>query len=183
MLACDERVSSLRFARPGGRTLNHVTVPRSLGATSASWVCPTAVVLPVPATKSAMSRKYPPRSNAKQQLLTNAEFLASLSSLLSDNQGSIYLTQKRMPEQFASTSLASTVRDALSSSDAEGDVTSSEDYEVLFRATNGKDQKISTRVNFQGLGVFMDSYSELCRSGMGAGLKKRDRKKGKKSGK
>lgn len=132
---------------------------------------------------TAGPKKYPPRSNAKQQLLPNEEFLSSLSSLLSGNRGSVYLTQKRMPGAFATTLGASAADTPMSEEGVDHDTTKSEDYQVLFRATDGRDQKISTRVHSEGLGAFMESYSELCRSGMGAGLRKRDRKKSKKSGK
>lgn len=118
-----------------------------------------------------MSR-HPPRSTARQQLLENQEFLTGLAALLQRQSGSIYLTQKKLDPQHASPSLVDTVESTLLGDNRD---------ELLFRATNGKDTKISTRVKQDSLAPFLDKYGEVCRSGMGAGLKKRDRKRTKKT--
>lgn len=127
-------------------------------------------------------RKYPARSNVKQKILPNQEFLASLASLLCQSTGSVYLTQKRLPSH-ADTGITAAVTSVIDSATLpttdENETTGS--FQLLFRATNGKDEKFSTRVSSQDAGPFMEKYAEVCRAGMGAGLKKRDRKKVKKA--
>lgn len=115
--------------------------------------------------------KYPARSKATQTLLDNGDFLTSLSSLLSQDSGSIYLTQKRLADPYVNGTL-----DSLTHAIVGGDVGET-GHTLLFRATNGKDIKISTRVKTPDLLKFMERYGDLCRSQMSAGLKKRERKK------
>lgn len=127
-------------------------------------------------------RKYPPRSVVKQTLLKNQEFLNSLSTLLSSNTGSIHLTQKRLDTTKHESGIIAQVTETIDSVMKDVQV-ADDDYEVLFRATNGKDQKISTRVKSYEASSFMEKYGEVCRIGMGPGMKKRDRKKIKKTAK
>jgi Signal recognition particle 14kD protein len=58
---------------------------------------------------------------------------------------------------------------------------SSKPRATLFRATNGKSDKkkakLATVVEANDLDGFLEKYAEICRAGMGDGLKKRDRKK------
>lgn len=130
-----------------------------------------------------MSKKYPPRLAVKQQLLDNATFLDSLSKLLAQNNASIYLTQKRLPKEYSTSAMDSAVQAIQSFDVSMSNFAESEDeFEILFRATNGKDQKFSTRVRSNNVIAFVEKYGEICRGGMGAGLKKRDRKKTKKTG-
>lgn len=131
-----------------------------------------------------MSKTYPPRVAVKQQLLDNASFLDSLTKLLSQGTGSVYLTQKRLPKDY-STSLMDSAVEAIQSFDiSSANVAEPEgEHETLFRATNGKDQKFSTRVRSNNIVGFAEKYGEVCRAGMSSGLKKRDRKKAKKASK
>lgn len=130
-----------------------------------------------------MSKKYPARTAVKQQLIDNPSFLDSLTKLLSQNNASIYLTQKRLPKEFSTSAMDSAVEAIQSFDVSMSNFAEAEDeYEILFRATNGKDQKFSTRVRSNNVLAFMEKYGEVCRGGMGAGLKKRDRKKTKKAG-
>lgn len=130
-----------------------------------------------------MSNKFPPRTTVKQQLLDNASFLDALSTLLAQNNASIYLTQKRLPKEYSTSAMDSAVEAIQSFDVSTSNFAESEDeFEILFRATNGKDQKFSTRVRSNNVLAFMEKYGEVCRGGMGAGLKKRDRKKAKKAG-
>lgn len=102
--------------------------------------------------------------------------------MLSQSSGSIYLTQKRL-SKAADSGIASSVAETIASVDfsANVEVGSSDPYEILFRASNKKDLKVSTRVKYQDAGAFMERYAEVCRAGMGSSLKKRDRKKVKKA--
>lgn len=98
------------------------------------------------------TRTYPPRPQIKQEALQPTEFLSKLTELFSIDHGSAYLTQKRLSQSTDDT------------------------YTILFRATNRKSMKIATQVDHQDLPAFLEKYAETCRSGMSAGLKKRDRK-------
>lgn len=120
------------------------------------------------------AKKYPARPQIKQEQLENAAFLERLTSIFAISHGSLYLTQKRMP--IVSGSVVDTVLTAVvDSSDTPSQ------YSVLFRATDKKKHKIATKVDASHLTSFVEKYTEICRTGMSSGLKKRDRKKEKKS--
>ncbi|KAL1984682.1 hypothetical protein VTN96DRAFT_8808 [Rasamsonia emersonii] len=125
--------------------------------------------------------------------LSNDEFFSSLSNLLSTvsqkSRGSVYLSQKRLSSSAAAATAA-----------AEGSSAAFAPGSILIRATDGKTGnpnpksespnknskpskvKISTIVAPNDLEAFYARYAEVCKAGM-AGLKKRDRKKGKAKGK
>lgn len=144
---------------------------------------------------------------ASFQRLSNADFLTQLSSLLSTthaaNHGSVFLTQKPL---FPDTSSPDAAEEQTSSDDQPSGQTAPQ---ILVRATNGKstqkpsgrsgvqkkktaasakgksdDKKIkfSTVVDVSEAEDFFARYADVCKAGM-QGLRKRDRKKGKKKAK
>jgi signal recognition particle subunit SRP14 len=56
------------------------------------------------------------------------------------------------------------------------DITTTETFPLLVRASDGGKLKISTLVTQEGMADFFGKYAEVCKCGM-QGLKKRDRKK------
>ncbi|ETN41524.1 uncharacterized protein HMPREF1541_03460 [Cyphellophora europaea CBS 101466] len=133
---------------------------------------------------------------AEANRLSNADFLSRLADLFASthtaNHGSVFLTQKPYnPNSFTS--------------DADADTTSDEteqppsSQQILVRATNGLSSKprhgvkkspaktkpkvkISTVVDAGEVEGFFARYADVCKGGM-QGLRKRDRKKGKKKAK
>lgn len=105
--------------------------------------------------------KYPQRKSIEHRLLDPAQFIEHLQQCKSPAATTIALTQKRLAP------------------DNDTDNT----YTILFRATDRKTFKISTQVPSDALAQFIERYTETCRSLMGAGLKKRDRKKDTRKGK
>ncbi|KAH7091115.1 signal recognition particle, SRP14 subunit [Paraphoma chrysanthemicola] len=124
--------------------------------------------------------------------LTNDEFFAQLANLFEHNRkkghGSVYLTQKRLTFDSASTPPSPTKV----SDDPLWDTHPESPLPILIRASNngsakrkGTDREdiskivISTVVKPDDLDGFYGRYADACKTGM-TGLKKRDRKKGKK---
>jgi len=124
--------------------------------------------------------------------LTHDEFFTQLGNLFEHNRkkghGSVYLTQKRLT--FDSTSTPPTPTKI--ADDPLWDTHPDQPLPVLIRASNnnssiraGTDREdiekiaLSTVVAPDDLDAFFVRYAEACKTGMG-GLKKRDRKKGKK---
>lgn len=102
-----------------------------------------------------------------QKRLDNEQFLSTLAVLLktSNEQGSVYLEQKRLTKTGADSVIDATTAP----------------YPLLFRATDGaktksKRVKISTIVSPDNLDQFWQGYTEALKSGM-AGLRRKDKKK------
>ncbi|KAJ8110268.1 hypothetical protein OPT61_g6843 [Boeremia exigua] len=124
--------------------------------------------------------------------LSNDEFFTQLGNLFEHNRtkghGSVYLTQKRLTFDSASTPATPTkVAD-----DPLWDTHPEAPLPVLIRASNNRSDKkagtdrqdvakivLSTIVKPDDIDTFYTRYAEACKAGMSS-LKKRDRKKGKK---
>ncbi|KAL5120963.1 hypothetical protein ACEQ8H_001151 [Pleosporales sp. CAS-2024a] len=124
--------------------------------------------------------------------MSNDEFFAKLNDLFEHNRkkghGTVYLSQKRLVFDAASTppSPQKVADDPLWDTHPESPLP------ILIRASNNKSSKkagtdreqvrktvLSTVVLPDDLDSFFVRYAEACKNGM-SGLKKRDRKKGKK---
>lgn len=130
---------------------------------------------------------------SKTAHLSNTDFLTHLTDLLTATHnsfhGSVFLTQKPLSPA--------------SDSSTEDSSTSSPPSQILIRATNGKSDrkaaagagvsktkkkagepkvKFSTVVDIADVEDFFARYADVCKAGM-QGLRKRDRKKGKKKAK
>ncbi|KAF8899426.1 signal recognition particle, SRP9/SRP14 subunit [Infundibulicybe gibba] len=101
------------------------------------------------------------------ELLDNDAFLARLASLFESTkeQGTIWLTHKRFTYEDGDV--------AMKSEDGSDDT---REYPCLLRATDGKKNAFSTRINSGQLPVFHAAYSSLLKASMST-LKKRDKKR------
>ncbi|CAL1694695.1 unnamed protein product [Somion occarium] len=97
------------------------------------------------------------------QLVDNDTFFKQLAALFeaTKNTGSIWLTHKRL---------------TYDGEDARMATDDAAEYPCLVRATNGKEIKISTRVEPGGLDQFHSKYGTLLKTSM-TSLRKRDKKR------
>ncbi|AEO67734.1 uncharacterized protein THITE_2116699 [Thermothielavioides terrestris NRRL 8126] len=119
--------------------------------------------------------------------LTHDEFFAKLTDLFNTRKtrahGSVYLTQKRLTFNQATTATTTTGTASSAADDPLADLHPAQPLPVLIRATDGKSKerraskvKLSTVVDPADLEAFYARYAEVCKAGMSA-LKPRDRTK------
>lgn len=127
--------------------------------------------------------------------LNNFEFLSKLSDILTSNNGesSVYLTQKRLTSTLPIDEPKSSISDLSSNViKADGFDENTTTYPILIRISmNGEKTKpgkskgktkLSTVVETNSLDQFWTEYVQVIKNGF-VGLKKKDKKKNKKTGK
>ncbi|KAI5950053.1 hypothetical protein KGF57_004398 [Candida theae] len=123
--------------------------------------------------------------------LDNSQFLHELNQVVTTNNGksSIYLTQKRLTSSEVQGINSSSIDDLPTNVIPNQKIQNSTSYPVLIRvAMNSKSNKdkkqsklkISTVVEAEQLNQFWQQYIRVLKNGL-VGLKKKEKKKGKKS--